>query len=107
MSSYLCLTRELLGLDARIECAVRPMVGRPGLWSLICVAGQSGRQPTAIKSQGPFYGWRAAQQVLDAVASALVGQGYRKRQEPLIWQLHVQGEVRKLSSGASGLSRRN
>ena len=98
MGAYLCLTRQLFGRDARIECAIRPLVGRAGLWSLICVAGQSGRQPTAIRAQGLFYGWQAAREVFDAVVDALVGQGYHQQSEPGIWQLHVQGELRKLSA---------
>ncbi len=56
MSRTLCLTRQCLGLVTRIECVILPLAGDNGLWTLICAAGISGTQPSAIRAQGPFHG---------------------------------------------------
>jgi hypothetical protein len=81
----------------RIECIIRPMAGDQGLWTLICSAGLSGKQPTITKSQGPFRGSRMAQSVLDAIASNLSGQGYVATEAPLTWRLQMQAELRKVN----------
>ena len=53
MSRSLCLTRQCLGLAMRIECVIKPLAGDNGRWTLLCAAGMSGAQPSAIKAQGP------------------------------------------------------
>lgn len=97
MPRSLCLTRQCLGLVTRIECVVRPLAGEKGLWTLICAAGMSGAQPSAIKAQGPFYGPCVAEEVLVAIAESLARQGYAECPEPLIWSLHLQAELRRLN----------
>ncbi len=97
MSRTLCLTRECLGMTTRIECVIRPLNGENGLWTLLCAAGVSGAQPSAIKVQGPFHGPFVAEGVLDSIAECLAVQGYAVCEEPQIWRLHMQGELRKLT----------
>lgn len=104
MSRSLCLTREYLGVTTRIECAVLPLAGDRGLWTLICIAGMSARQPSAIKAQGPFHGPLVVEEILDEIAESLAGQGYGACNEPLIWRVHAQAELRRLN-GDSGHSR--
>jgi hypothetical protein len=86
-----------LGLDTRIECVVLPLAGENGLWTLICAAGISGEQPSAIKAQGPFYGPVVAEGVLAGIAESLATQGYDECHELPIWRLHVQAELRRLN----------
>jgi hypothetical protein len=97
MSRTLCLTRECLGMTTRIECMIRPLSGDNGLWTLLCAAGMSGSQPSAIKVQGPFHGPFVAEGVLDAIAECLAAQGYAQCDEPQTWCLHLHGELRKLN----------
>ncbi|BCG22970.1 MULTISPECIES: hypothetical protein [Pseudomonas] len=97
MSRNLCLTRQCLGMVTRIECVILPLAGGNGLWTLICAAGISGAQPSAIKAQGPFHGPFVAESVLSAIASCLAELGYCACEDPLIWRLHVQGELRRLN----------
>ena len=97
MTRSLCLTRQCLGLTTRIECVIRPLAGERGLWTLLCAAGMSGAQPSAIKAQGPFYGPFVAESVLDSIAQCLLVQGYVDCDEPLIWCLHLQAELRRLN----------
>ncbi|MHA6495275.1 PA4575 family protein [Pseudomonas borbori] len=97
MSRHLCLTRQCLGLVTRIECAVLPLAGEKGLWTLICAAGMSGAQPSAIKAQGPFYGPLVAEGVLLGIAESLAEQGYVTCTDIPIWRLHVQAELRRLN----------
>lgn len=101
MSRSLCLTREYLGMTTRIECAVLPLAGERGLWTLICVAGMTAKQPSAIKAQGPFHGALMVEELLDEIADSLAAQGYVACSEPLIWRLHAQAELRRLN-GDSG-----
>lgn len=103
MPHNLCLNRQCLGLVTRIECAIRPLAGGNGLWTLLCAAGWPDGQPTAIKVQGPFHGPAMAESVLQAIADNLVGQGYRESDDPSIWQLHMQAELRRVNAnqGAS------
>jgi len=98
MSHSLCLNRQCLGLVTRIECAIHPLKGGNGLWTLLCAAGIDGAQPTAIKAQGPFRGVRAAQSVLAAIVNNLQKQGYRESTSPAIWQLHTRAELRKVNA---------
>ncbi|MDD0844502.1 PA4575 family protein [Pseudomonas sp. Gutcm_11s] len=97
MPRSLCLTRQCLGLITRIECEIRPLAGERGLWTLLCAAGMSAAQPSAIKAQGPFHGPFVAEAVLDSIAQCLAVQGYEPCTEPMIWRLHLQAELRKLN----------
>ncbi|MCY1280561.1 hypothetical protein D3C76_1068050 [compost metagenome] len=97
MPRNLCLIRPCLGLTTRIECEIRPLAGEKGLWTLLCAAGMAGAQPTAIKAQGPFPGPFVAEGVLEAIADCLAQQGYIVADDPQIWQLHLQAELRRLN----------
>lgn len=97
MSRSLCLTRQCLGLVTRIECVIRPLAAGNGLWTLLCAAGMSGAQPSAIKAQGPFYGPFVAEEILQSIAESLAQQGYMECTEPPIWTLHMQAELRRLN----------
>ncbi|UTH32865.1 hypothetical protein [Ectopseudomonas hydrolytica] len=97
MPRSLCLTRQCLGLVTRIECMIRPLAGDNGRWTLLCAAGMSGAQPSAIRAQGPFYGPHAAEGVLAAIAESLLQQGYAECCEPPIWHLHLQAELRRVN----------
>ena len=97
MPRSLCLTRQCLGLVTCIECVIRPLAGENGLWTLLCAAGMSGAQPSAIKAQGPFYGPFVAEGVLAAIAESLALQGYGECHEPPIWRLHLQAELRRVN----------
>ncbi|WP_051231861.1 PA4575 family protein [Stutzerimonas azotifigens] len=98
MPHSLCLTRQCLGFMTRIECEIRPLAGENGLWTLLCAAGMAGAQPTAIKAQGPFHGSRKAESVLEAIVRSLRDQGYDKAEDPSIWRLHMQAELRRLNA---------
>jgi hypothetical protein len=106
MPRSLCLTRQCLGLVTRIECVIRPLSGDNGMWTLLFAAGMAGEQPTALKAQGPFHGPVAAESVLDAIAESLTLHGYQTAEEIPIWSLHLQGELRRINSGA-GQSQRS
>ena len=84
-------------MTTRIECVIRPLNGENGLWTLLCAAGVSGAQPSAIKVQGPFHGPFVAEGVLDSIAECLAVQGYAVCEEPQIWRLHMQSELRKMN----------
>ncbi|MEX6501626.1 PA4575 family protein [Pseudomonas zhanjiangensis] len=101
MPRSLCLTRQCLGLVTRIECTVLPLAGGNGLWTLICAAGISGEQPSAIKAQGPFHGPLVAEGVLSGIAESLAVQGYDECSEMPIWRLHVQAELRRINGARS------
>ncbi|MBC9252262.1 hypothetical protein A9179_18485 [Pseudomonas alcaligenes] len=101
MPRSLCLTRQCLGLTTRIECLIRPLAGERGLWTLLCAAGMSGAQPSAIKAQGPFHGPFVAEDVLDSIAQCLAVQGYQPCAEAPIWRLHLQAELRRLNGERS------
>lgn len=97
MLRNLCLTRDCLGVQTRIECEIRPLSGGRGLWTLLCAAGMSAAQPSAIKAQGPFHGPCEAERVLAAIVENLAELGYGAAAEPAIWQLHLQAELRRLN----------
>ena len=97
MPRNLCLTRQCLGLVTRIECVIKPLAGDTGRWTLLCAAGMSGAQPSAIKAQGPFYGPSVAEDALTAIAESLALQGYVECCEPPIWCLHLQAELRRVN----------
>ncbi|WP_437881831.1 hypothetical protein [Pseudomonas sp. LRF_L74] len=99
MSRSLCLIRHFLGLTTRIECQIRPLAGGRGLWTLLCAAGMSGSQPSEIRAQGPFHGPFVAESILQSIAECLVQQGYQASEEPLIWDLHLHAELRRLNAG--------
>lgn len=98
MLRSLNLTRHCLGLVTRIECVVLPLAGNNGLWALICAAGMSAAQPSAIKAQGPFHGACAAEVILLDIAESLRGMGYEQAIDLPIWQLHIQAELRRLNA---------
>ncbi|MDM8350931.1 hypothetical protein P8H27_18810 [Pseudomonas sp. sp1636] len=102
MPRSLCLTRQCLGLITRIECVVLPLAGDRGLWTLICAAGLSGAQPSAIKAQGPFCGPVVAEGVLAGIVESLLVQGYDECLELPIWRLHIQAELRRLNGNRHG-----
>jgi hypothetical protein len=97
MSRSLCLTRQCLGLVTRIECIIRPLAGDTGLWTLLFAAGMAGEQPTAIKAQGPFRGPLVAEGILDSIVESLTLHGYCRADDPQIWRLHLQAQLRKLN----------
>lgn len=97
MPRSLILIRNCSGILTRIECEIRPLEGGRGLWTLLCAAGMSDAQPSAIKAQGPFHGPCVAEGLLEAVAQSLKLQGYEQCNEPPIWRLHLQAELRKLN----------
>ncbi|WP_213875373.1 hypothetical protein [Pseudomonas sp. dw_358] len=97
MPRSLCLIRQCLGLQTRIECSIRPLAGDNGMWTLLFAAGMSGEQPTAIKAQGPFHGPFVAQSILDSIVDSLTLHGYSLADDPQIWSLHLQGQLRKLN----------
>ncbi len=98
MPRSLCLTRQCLGLITRIECVIRPLAGENGLWVLICGAGMAASQPSAVKTQGPFHGPLVAESVLGAIADNLAELGYSQSDEPAIWCLHLQAELRRVNA---------
>ena len=104
MSRQICLTRECLGLNMRIECRICPLGSGNGLWTLLCVAGLADSQPTEIKVQGPFHGASEAARVLDAIAENLLAQGYPHVCEEPIWRLHMQAELRRLGGHSRRLA---
>lgn len=97
MPRSLCLIRQCLGLQTRIECSIRPLAGDNGLWTLLFAAGMSGEQPTAVKAQGPFHGPFVAQSVLDSIVDSLTVHGYSLADDPQIWSLHLQAQLRRLN----------
>lgn len=103
MPQSLCLTRQCLGLETRIECVIRPLADGRGLWTLLCAAGLAGSQPTAVRVQGPFYGPRKAEAVLAAIVRNLREQGYAEASGPHIWELHMQAELRKVNADQTRL----
>jgi hypothetical protein len=99
MSRNLCLTRQCLGLVTRIECAVKPLAGDNGMWTLLFAAGMAGEQPSAIKAQGPFHGPVAAESILDTLVESLTMHGYELADDPQIWSLHLQAQLRQINGG--------
>ncbi|BBP79464.1 MULTISPECIES: PA4575 family protein [Pseudomonas] len=97
MSRSLCLTRQCLGLVTRIECVIRPLAGDNGMWTLLFAAGMAGEQPSAIKSQGPFHGPFVAESILDSIVESLTLHGYELAEEPQIWRLHLQAQLRQIN----------
>lgn len=105
MPRSLCLTRQCLGLNTRIECLIHPLAGDRGLWTLLCAAGMSAAQPSAIKAQGPFHGRLEAESVLESIAQCLAVQGYSECADLPIWRLHLQAELRRLNGESYPRSR--
>lgn len=99
MSRNLCLTRQCLGLVTRIECSVRPLAGDTGMWTLLFAAGMAGEQPSAIKAQGPFHGPFVAESILDTIVESLTMHGYQLADDPQIWCLHLQAQLREINGG--------
>ena len=105
MSRNICLTRQCLGLETRIECSIRPLAGNTGMWTLLFAAGLSGEQPTTIKSQGPFFGPLVAEAILESIVESLTLHGYRLADAPQIWCLHVQAQLRQINGERCHASR--
>ena len=99
MPRSLCLTRQCLGLVTRIECSIRPLAGDTGMWTLLFAAGMAGEQPSAIKSQGPFPGPFAAESILESIVQSLTLHGYELADDPQIWCLHLQAQLRQINGG--------
>lgn len=93
----LSLTRQCLGLVTRIECSIRPLAGDNGMWTLLFAAGMAGEQPSAIKAQGPFHGPLVAESVLNAIVDSLTMHGYQVADDPQIWCLHLQAQLRRIN----------
>lgn len=91
------LTRQCLGLVTRIECTIRPLAGDNGMWTLLFAAGMADGQPSAIKAQGPFCGPQMAESVMNAVAESLALHGYQVTDDPQIWCLHLQAQLRRIN----------
>jgi hypothetical protein len=85
MSRNLCLTRQCLG--------------DTGMWTLLFAAGMAGEQPSAIKAQGPFHGPFAAESILDTIVESLTLHGYELADDPQIWCLHLQAQLREINGG--------
>ena len=98
MPRSLILIRHCSGICTRIECEIRPLAGERGQWTLLCAAGMNAMQPSVVKAQGPFYGPCVAEGLLLAVAESLELQGYVRAEEPPIWRLHLQAELRRLNA---------
>jgi hypothetical protein len=71
MSRNLCLTRQCLGLVTRIECAIRPLAGDTGMWTLL----------------------------FDTIVESLTLHGYELADDPQIWCLHLQAQLREINGG--------
>ncbi len=99
MPRNLCLTRQCLGLVTRIECSIRPLAGETGMWTLLFAAGMAGEQPTAIKAQGPFHGPFVAESILETIVESLTSHGYELADDPQIWCLHLQAQLREINGG--------
>lgn len=99
MLRHFCLTRHSPGVVTRIECEIRPLAGAQGLWTLLCAAGLNAAQPSAVKAQGPFHGLAEVEGVLREIVDNLHNQGYQTVDEPAIWCLHMQAELRRQNAG--------
>ncbi len=97
MPRNLCLTRQCFGLATRIECAIRPLAGDNGLWTLLFAAGITGEQPSTVKSEGPFAGPVVAQDMMESIVDNLTLHGYELARDPQIWCLHLQAHLRRLN----------
>ncbi|MEF9671794.1 hypothetical protein [Pseudomonas sp. MWU13-2100] len=97
MPRNLCLTRQCLGLVTRIECCIRPIAGDNGMWTLLFAAGMAGEQPSAIKAQGPFHGSLVAESILESIVESLTLHGYQLAEDPQIWSLHLQAQLREIN----------
>lgn len=102
MSRQICLVRDYLGMNMRIEARIMALAGGNGRWALFCAAGLNGAQPSDIKVQGPFLGAAEATRMLQAIIDNLREQGYREVAEEPIWRLHMQARLRQLNGRRSG-----
>ena len=59
----------------------------------------AGEQPSAIKAQGPFHGPVAAESILDTIVESLTLHGYELADDPQIWSLHLQAQLRQINGG--------
>jgi hypothetical protein len=72
---------------------------RYGMWTLLFAAGMAGEQPSAIKAQGPFHGPVVAESILDTIVESLTLHGYELADDPQIWCLHLQAQLREINGG--------
>lgn len=76
-----------------------PVGGDTGMWTLLFAAGMAGEQPSAIKAQGPFHGPFVAESILDTIVESLTLHGYELADDPQIWCLHLQAQLREINGG--------
>ena len=69
------------------------------MWTLLFAAGMAGEQPSAIKAQGPFRGPVVAESILDTIVESLTLHGYELADDPQIWCLHLQAQLREINGG--------
>ena len=62
-------------------------------------AGLAGEQPSTIKAQGPFPGPFVAETILESIVESLTLHGYELANDPQIWCLHVQAQLRQINGG--------
>jgi hypothetical protein len=96
MPRSLVLIRHCLALDTRIEFYLSPYHGHANQWLLLCAAGKSAAQPSLVNVQGPFLGACSAAQVFDEIVANLLAMGYAASEQPPIWRLHMQAQLRAL-----------
>ncbi|HCP30065.1 MAG TPA: hypothetical protein DIT96_10715, partial [Pseudomonas sp.] len=56
-----------------------------------------GEHPSAVKAQGPFHGPQVAESVLNAIVDSLTLHGYQLNEDPPIWCLHLQAQLRRMN----------
>jgi hypothetical protein len=69
------------------------------MWTLLFAAGMAGEQPSAVKAQGPFHGPFVAESILDTIVESLTLHGYELADDPQIWCLHLQAQLREINGG--------
>lgn len=104
MAQAICLMHQFLGLTTRVECVARALPDETGRWVLLFASGLSVGQPSIVQAQGPFYGGSPAREMLASVIKNLLQMGYQQTDEPAIWGVHFQAEVRRLGTGLRHLA---
>jgi len=57
---------------------------------LVCIAGPSGASPEKQKAQGPFHSCDQAIGCANAIAQALISDGFKANSEVPLWELKAQ-----------------
>ena len=52
-----------------------------------------------FKAQGPFHGPFVAESILDTIVESLTLHGYQLADDPQIWSLHLQAQLRQINGG--------